>query len=73
MPRTPHPAIRRFDNEWKAAQRLDIAHRYYIYLVSNVVSNRPRVEKLENPSRLIRSKTLSLEPIRYRLDLREQE
>ena len=55
-------------NEWKAAS--EHLEDYYIYLVTEALSQKPKVEVLRNPYALVQARELTLEPQRYVLDLR---
>ena len=55
-------------NEWKAASQ----HRgdYYIYIVTEALSQNPKVEVLRDPFAYVEGSRLTLTPQRYVLDLR---
>jgi hypothetical protein len=57
-------------NEWQAACDPGLRDRYAIYLVTNVLSAKPRVEIMRNPAAIIENSRLSCTPIVYELDLR---
>jgi 5-methylcytosine-specific restriction enzyme MrcB-like protein/uncharacterized protein DUF3883 len=56
-------------NEWQAACNTKRKERYYIYLVTNVLSVAPRIERLQNPASYVERGTLSCEAIVYELRL----
>jgi len=58
-------------NEWEAAS----VHRgdYYIYIVTEALSQKPKVEVLRDPFAYVEGSQLTLTPQRYVLGLRSQE
>lgn len=58
-------------NEWDAATTH--GGDYYIYLVTNALSQKPTIEVLRDPSAYVESSRLSLTPQRFLLDLRAKK
>ena len=56
-------------NEWGAACDSARRGRYYIYIVTNVLSATPRIERLHNPASFVENGQLSCEAIVYELRL----
>jgi hypothetical protein len=54
-------------NEWTAACDTRRKDRYFVYLVTNVLSVTPRIERLQNPAAYVQSGQLSCEAIVYEL------
>ena len=60
-------------NEWNAASDPARAARYFIYMVTNALSNRPVVERMSNPAALVEQSKISCEPIVYSIGLRSSQ
>jgi hypothetical protein len=45
-------------NEWNTALDSKISDRYWIYIVTEALSSRPRIERLNNPARFVHQKEL---------------
>ena len=58
-------------NEWDAASQH--GSNYYLYLVTNTLSQKPSIEVLRDPFSYVDSSQLALTPQRYLLDLRAQD
>ena len=59
-------------NEWKQANKKQIADHYYIYILENLKKN-PSIKKLRNPAKYINDGELSIKPSEFELSLRSQE
>jgi hypothetical protein len=60
-------------NEWQAACRPTKRDRYYVYVVTNALSQTPVIERICNPAAYVESGQLACDPIVYELDLRQPE
>ena len=56
-------------NEWNAAGNKRNCERYFIYIVTNALSESPTIEKMRNPFGFVSNNELQLEPIVYELSL----
>ena len=54
-------------NEWRAATASTNQGRYFIYIVTNALSPKPRIERLRNPYGYVSSGQLALEPLVFQL------
>lgn len=65
-----HYSFELTSNEYLTAMNSQFAQNYYIYLVTNVDTNRtPGIEILKNPMLEEKNKTIIIKPIRYQVDL----
>jgi len=55
--------------EWTEARKCIENDKYFIYLVTNVFSKKPKIERIKNPAKLVDKKILNLKIIRYQLRL----
>jgi len=60
------PNVEITGNEWEAANRL--RDRYWIYLVSDCCSKRPRIQRIQNPFDLKESGKLQVTPMLWRIE-----
>src|SRR5262249_2614402 len=57
-------------NEWNAATDPSRTARYFVYLITDALSQRPMIERVANPAALVEQGKISCEPIVYSLELR---
>jgi hypothetical protein len=57
-------------NEWLAAASSDLGGSYWLYLVTEALSSRPRIEVLRHPAGLVANGKISLNPSVYELSFR---
>jgi hypothetical protein len=60
-------------NEWRAATQAENRSRYFIYIVTDALSERPKIEKLRDPYGYVLAGDLLIEPYVFQLSLRAQE
>jgi len=60
-------------NEWNAANAPSRAARYFIYLVTNTLSEQPAIERIANPAALVQQGKINCEPIVYSIELRSAQ
>lgn len=56
-------------NEWSSAQNIHFKDQYHLYLVSEALCKRPRIEILKAPHQYVADRKLTLTPVVYQLDL----
>jgi uncharacterized protein DUF3883 len=61
------PTLEITANEWKAAE--DLRARYWLYLVADCLSLRPRIQKVQDPFGKVSAGTYSVAPLVWRFSL----
>jgi Domain of unknown function (DUF3883) len=65
------PSIELSANEWEAAKRLGAAYR--LMLVAQVRTTSPQIQIIDNPAALVKQGQIALEPVMWRLVMRESD